>query len=180
MLSLDIWIEKLAHWQENGYKLEMPKREMVDSLKWHHTLKFKLKEALKYNQNAQRNPQNETIPVKIDANLKAQESLKRNYQAMSKQAPNQMEDPEAFRKLKQKKLNESHMEIRNGSIISTDKTSDLSSLVRIPKPQFKKPKVNMVELLAKIKTLKAEVIKNVEDKSSKNIVELSSLDSNRI
>lgn len=163
MMSLDIWIEKLAQWQDSGYKLEMPKKEVVDSLKWHSTLKLKLKEAVKYNSVAQNTPQKqmEVTPSHLpnDSTVKVQETRKRNYQTMSKQTPNHMEDPETFRKLKQKKLNESHKEIRNGSIISTDKTSDLSSLVRMPKPRPQKPQVSITELSLKIKNLKAEVIK---------------------
>lgn len=47
MLSLDIWIEKLAQWQASGYKLEIPQKEPVDSLKWNTILKAKLKQAMR-------------------------------------------------------------------------------------------------------------------------------------
>lgn len=91
-----------------------------------------------------------------------------------------IEDPEKLRILKQKKFNEGHLEVQNESIISTDKTSDISALVKNNHRPAPKPVVKMSDIFNKIEALKKEVIENIEDDSNKNVIQLSQLDSNRI
>lgn len=83
MLSLDIWIEKLAQWQVSGYKLEMPKREMVDSLRWHMILSQKLKQAIKQNTGEPRPPPshgtNPKMSVQEEMYMRGLEPRKRKY-----------------------------------------------------------------------------------------------------
>ena len=83
MLSLDIWIEKLAQWQASGYKLEMPKREMVDSLRWHTILSQKLKQAIRGNPDEPRPPPsqgtNPKMSVQEEMYIRGMEPRKRKY-----------------------------------------------------------------------------------------------------
>uniref|UniRef100_A0A7S3KBU2 Uncharacterized protein n=1 Tax=Euplotes crassus TaxID=5936 RepID=A0A7S3KBU2_EUPCR len=106
LLSLDIWIEKLAQWQSSGYKLEMPKREEVDSLRWDMILREKLKEALRSRGAPSAPPENKTSNQPSGAQdemyLRAQEQRKRKYVNMPKQPATNMRDPDAYRQLKQK------------------------------------------------------------------------------
>lgn len=185
ILSLDIWIEKLALWQASGYKLEMPKREDVDSLRWNMILSAKLKETLRGRPTAPR-PSGQQAPNpkmcrEEEMFLRGQEPRRGKYcNGPQKPLNGRMEDPNSYRPLKQKKLSESHVDIRNESIISTEKASDISALVKPTKRVVKKPRVDMDELFKKIETLKNNVKQNIEDDSAKSIIQLSSLDSSRI
>jgi hypothetical protein len=163
----------------------MPKREDVDSLRWNTILSEKLRQTLKGRptalQNSDQQVSNQKICKEEEVFLRGQESKRNRYGNPNfKNLSGQMEDPNSYRPLKQKKLSESHTDIRNESIISTEKTSDISALVKPAKRQFKKPKVDMNELFNKIEKLKKDVKQNIENNSSKNIIELSSLDSSQI
>ncbi|CAI2387382.1 unnamed protein product [Moneuplotes crassus] len=184
MLSLDIWIDKLAQWQVSGYKLEMPKREGVDSLRWNKILSEKLKQTLKATIAARRptepQPSRPAMCPQEEMYIKDKEPPKRKYCNMPKQTNRTMEDPDACRQLKQKKYSESHLEIQNESLISTEKASDNSSIVRIQKQPIQKPSIDMGELFNSIEALKKKVCDKLEDESNKNVIHLSQLNSNCI
>lgn len=106
MLSLDIWIDKLAQWQASGYKLEMPKREGVDSLRWNKILSEKLKQTFKAAIAARKptvpQPSRPVMCAQEEMYMRGQEPRKRKYWNMPKQTNGAMEDPDACRQLKQK------------------------------------------------------------------------------
>jgi ribosomal protein S15P/S13E len=186
MLSLDIWIDKLTQWQMNDYKLNMPQKEPVDPLQWNHTLKIKLRDAIRSDyQEMVRNAPNEQITNPDTPNAEFPTS---NGNPRKRLNSNQYSGPETTKEygygpVKIKKLNDGNLDGMNRSVISTDKTSEISLAVRHmhkPLPPRPRPQVSMNNLFKKIENLKKEMKAEIHDHDSKNVIKLSQIDSNRI
>lgn len=186
MLSLDIWIDKLTQWQANDYKLNMPQKEPVDPLQWNHTLKIKLRDAIKADyQEMMRNtlveqPVIHETPISEFPNTYDNPRKRLNSNQYSA-IDNSKEY--GYGPVKIKKLTEGHHDGMNRSVISTDKTSEVSLAVRHmqrPIPPRPRQQVSMTNLFKKIENLKKEIKTDIYDNESKNIIKLSEIDSSRI
>lgn len=184
MLSLDIWIDRLAQWQANHYKLEMPVKEPVDPLRWNNTLKQKLKDALSIDRVVEPiqppKPEVESVPYQpaqdhpYMENPRKRTSTNHFYPGMSEP----VKETDQYRQLKYKKTHEGLAD-GHQSVISTDRTSMISAMKQTPqRPQ--RPQVSMTNLFAKIDALKKEIKSDVLDINNKNVVHLSLVDAGRI
>lgn len=184
MLSLDIWIDKLAQWQANDYKLEMPTKEPVDPLRWNNTLKQKLREALSVErvpepreptQPPVENRNYESVPEHpYMENPRKRTSTNHYYPGMNEP----VKETDRYRQLKYKKTHEGLAD-GHQSAVSTDGTSMISG-IRHTNQRPQRPQVSMTTLFAKIDALKKEIKSDVLDNSNKNIVHLSLVDAGRI
>lgn len=186
MLSLDIWIDKLAQWQMNDYKLNMPQKEPVDPLQWNHTLKIKLRDAIRSDyQEMARNAPAERITNPETPNAEFSTSLENPRKRLNSNQYSGLETTKeyGYGPVKIKKLTDGNLDGMNRSVISTDKTSEISLAVRHmhkPLPPRPRPQVSMNNLFKKIENLKKEIKAEIHDHDSKNVIKLSQIDSNRI
>ena len=142
MLSLDIWIDKLLEWQRNNYRLDMPAKEQVDPLSWNKVLRSKLNQAMNEDNEAMMYQQNNPIAV-------TEPSRKRTYQELASNTTMPIKDSDKYRQVKMKKIHEFDRDSRNESVISTEKTSEVSHIIRKQnqQKQMANKKVSMGDLL---------------------------------
>lgn len=186
MLSLDIWIDKLLQWQHNGYKLEMPVKEQVDPLQWNPILKSKLLQIMKEEDREMHIPAPKMETSHQESSLYqngdsrgmdiARKRMYSNYSSLDT-----TKDSDKYRQLKIKKLHEAYGDSKNESVISTDKASEISLAIRqqVQRPLIR-PQVSMSNIFKSLTNLKNEVKMSVYDESSKNVVHLDQLDSDKI
>jgi hypothetical protein len=182
MLSLDLWIDKLFKWQIGEYKQEMPKKEPVDLLHWNTVLKAKLHKVMNGEElNIQTTAQikdpsccyaapNQTVPSK-ETDIVRKRAYNMDYSGI---------EPDKYRQVKMKKVYEKQPDITKDSVISTDKTSEISLVVRHSTLPRVRPAVSMPNIFKHLAQLKKEVKQSVFDEKNKNVVHLSHLESDQM
>lgn len=186
MLSLDIWIDRLLQWQANDYKLEMPVRESVDPLQWNKVLKNKLL-MLSHEEEKEMNipvPKVEILPrgdiPPIDAYQETESQRKRMYSSNFSAAADSSRETDKYRMTKMQKVQETPSEIRNESVISTDKTSEKShTIVHQGQRVVMRPQVSISNIFKSIAILKNEVKMTIFEEDNKNIIHLKNLNMDR-
>lgn len=182
MLSLDLWIDKLFKWQTGEYKQEMPKKEPVDLLHWNTVLKAKLHKVMNGEEldiqttapqkdvNCCYPAPNHTLPSK-DTEIMRKRTFNVDYSGM---------EPDKYRQVKMKKIYEKQPDITKDSVISTDKTSEISLVVRHSTLPKVRPTVSMSNIFKQLAQLKKEVKQSVFDDQNKNVIHLSHLESEQM